>query len=178
MANFDLYFPKEIQLEGSAYENVEGDAGGCTKFGLTLDDIKEYHADLDHDGDFDCNDVKLIDRPTASKILKAIYWDYFKADQIPEQSLAEFIVDSGLNQGRILIVKYLQGIIGVDVDGHFGPNTFNDLLEHLKDDNGSDEFKELYQKRLDRYNAIVAAKPSQAKFMKGWINRLNAIKFS
>lgn len=177
MANFDLYFPKEIAAEGSAYEDVPGDSGGCTKYGLTLDDLKEYHVDLNHDGIFDCNDVKLIDRDTAYKVLKALYWDYFRADEIPEQSLAEFIVDSGLNQGRILIVKYLQSIIGVTVDGKYGPTTFNTLLAHINLDSGKDEFDALYKKRLDRYNAIVAAKPSQSKFIKGWMNRLNSIKY-
>ena len=62
MAKFDLYFPKEIALEGAAYENVPGDNGGCTKFGLTLDDLKEYKLDSDHNGIFDCNDVKNLTR--------------------------------------------------------------------------------------------------------------------
>ena len=106
-----------------------------------------------------------------------VYWDYFKADQIPDQSLAMYIVDSGLNQGRVLIVKYLQAIIGVEADGHFGPQTFATLLDHIKKDGGEDEYNALHQKRLDRYNAIVASRPDQAKFLKGWINRLNNIKY-
>lgn len=177
MANFDLYFPTEVKLEGDAYEVVPGDSGGCTRFGLTLDDVKEYHVDVDHNGLFDCNDVKALDRPIAGKILKALYWDYFKADQIPQQSLAEYIVDSGLNQGRILIVKYLQAILGVEIDGHYGPGTLAALLDHIKVDDGKEEFIELHQKRLERYNAIVASRPSQSKFIKGWINRLNAITY-
>ena len=178
MADFNLYFPLEVQLEGAQYENVAGDSGGCTKFGLTLDDVHEYHVDINHDGQFTCDDVQSLDRPTAGLILKKLYWDYFKADQIQDQSIAEFIVDSGLNQGRVLIVKYLQSIIGVECDGIYGPNTFQTLQQHLNLDSGQEEFKELYQKRLDRYNAIVANKPSQSKFISGWINRLNAIKYS
>ena len=178
MANFDLYFPKEIQLEGDKYEVVPGDTAGCTKYGLTIFDIQEYHIDLNSDGKFDCNDVKLIDRATASKILKKLYWDYFKADDIPEQSVAEFIVDGGLNQGRVLIVKYLQHLLGVTVDGHFGPVTFKILLDRIKIDSGKATFNQLYQQRFDRYKAIVANNPSQGKFMLGWTNRLNAIKYS
>ena len=177
MANFDLYFPIEIQLEGDKFEQVLGDNGGCTKFGLTLDDVKEYHIDINHDGVFDCKDVEAIDRPLGGKILKALYWDFFKADQIPEQSLASYIVDSGLNQGRVLIVKYLQAILGVDIDGHFGPQTFSTLLQHISKDGGIDEYNALHQKRLDRYNAIINSHPDQAKFLHGWMNRLNAIPF-
>lgn len=178
MANFDLYFPKEVAFEGSAYENVPGDSGGCTKFGLTLDDLKEFMLDTDHNGVFNCEDVKALSRDEAFKVLKKLYWDYFKADQIPNQSLAEYIVDSGLNQGRVLIVKYIQHIIGVDVDGHFGPKTFQYLLDRTKTDNGKTTFNALYARRLERYKAIVANNPSQNKFYKGWINRLNVIKYS
>lgn len=178
MANFELYFPKEIAFEGDKYENVPGDTGGCTKFGLTLDDLKEFHIDVDHNGLFDCNDVKLLSREHAHDVLKKLYWDYFRADEIPEQSLAEFIVDSGLNQGRVLIVKYLQNLLGVTVDGHFGPVSFNILLDRIKIDKGQGTFNELYQKRADRYRAIVTNNASQQKFFKGWMNRLNSIKYS
>jgi type VI secretion system secreted protein VgrG len=178
MADFNLYFPIEINLEGAAYEDVPGDSGGCTKYGLTLDDVKEYHVDINHDGSFDCKDVATIDRPLAGSILKALYWDYFKADQIPDQVLASYIVDSGLNQGRILIVKYLQSILGIEMDGHFGPKTLSTLIEHITMDSGKDEYDALHQKRLDRYNAIVASRPTQIKFLKGWMNRLNAIKYN
>ena len=178
MANFDLYFPKEISLEGAAYENVLGDNGGCTKYGLTLDDIKEYHIDLNSDGAFDCKDVAAIDRATAHNILKKLYWDYFKADDIPEQSVAEFIVDGGVNQGRVLIVKYLQHLLGVTVDGHYGPVTFKILLDRIKIDSGKATFNMLYQQRFERYKAIVANNSSQQKFYNGWMNRLNAIKYS
>lgn len=178
MANFDLYFPIEISEEGSKYEVVPGDTQGCTAYGLEVDDLKEYHLDTDHNGVIDCNDVKALDRPTAGKVLKKLYWDYFRADEIPEQSVAEFIVDGGLNQGRVLIVKYLQHLLGVDVDGHFGPVTFKILLDRIKIDSGKAEFNQLYQQRFDRYKQIVANNPSQNKFYQGWINRLNNIKYS
>jgi len=178
MANFDLYFPKEVAFEGSAYENVPGDTGGCTKFGLTLDDLKEFILDTDHNGVFNCEDVKAISREQAHSVLKKLYWDYFKADDIPEQSLAEFIVDSGLNQGRVLIVKYIQNLLGVEVDGHFGPKSFQFLLDRIKIDQGKATFNQLYAKRYERYKAIVANNASQNKFYAGWINRLNSIKYS
>ena len=174
MANFDLYFPKEVQFEGSAYEDDPSDSGGCTKFGITLDDIIEAHADLDHSGNFTCNDVKIMQRGDAAMILKKVYWDFFKADQINNQSIAEFIVDSGLNQGRVLIAKWVQGIVGTDADGNFGDITIKAINDHF--DQAS--FQKLYEDRLNRYNQIVSNKPSQRKFLAGWINRVNALKYS
>lgn len=177
MADFEKYFPIEINLEGASYEDVLGDSGGCTKFGLTILDLQEYHLDTDADGDIDCTDVKNLTRSQAHDVLKKLYWDYFKADQIPDQQLASYIVDSGLNQGRVLIVKYIQHIIGVDTDGHYGPNTFATLVAHITRDSGKDEFDALYADRKERYDAIVAKRPDQGKFYKGWMNRLNAIKY-
>ena len=174
MANFDLYFPKEVKLEGSAYENDPNDSGGCTKYGITLDDLTEANADLDHDGEFTCNDVKSMQDADSRVILKKIYWDFFKADSIDNQSVAEYIVDSGLNMGRILIAKWVQGIVGVDADGHPGKMTVQAINAHFD----ADEFNKLYEERIERYTNIVNKRPSQSAFMKGWVNRANAIKYS
>ena len=169
MADFNTYFPIEIGEEGAAYENVPGDNGGCTKYGLTLDDIKEYY----NDHTKTCVDVQALDRPTAGLILKKLYWDYFLADRILNDSLAEFIVDGGLNQGKRLIAKWVQGIVGVAQDGVPGPNTLSAINSH----SAGDEFHQLYNERMARYNQIVVNNPSQQKFLHGWINRINNIKF-
>lgn len=173
MANFNLYFPKEILAEGSVFEDVPGDNGHGTKWGLTLDDIHEYNIDLNHDGKIDINDVMDLTRDQAAVILKKLYWDYFLADGILNQSLAEFIVDGGLNMGRPLISKYVQYIVHTTVDGHVGAVT----LKAINFFSPSMTFSALYDMRKKRYGAIVAANPSQLKFAKGWFNRLNAITF-
>lgn len=178
MANFNLYFPIEEQEEGTAYENVPGDKGGCTKFGLTLDDLNEYHLDKEVGRELTCEDVKSLTAAEAALILKKLYWDYFKADEIDEQSVAEYIVDAGLNQGRVLIVKYLQHMLGVAIDGVYGPTTFKFLQAAILKDKGLAEYNYLYAQRLARYKSIVAANPSQQKFYNGWLNRLNNIKYS
>jgi type VI secretion system secreted protein VgrG len=173
MANFDLYFPKEIVLEGSVFEDVAGDSGGATKYGLTLDDLQEFHLDENGDGIIDVNDIKLLTRTDAGRVLKKLYWDYYYTDTILNQSVGEYVADAGLNQGRVLMTKYIQTIIGVTVDGKFGPNT----LKVLNNFNQQDFFNKFKSMRIQRYNNIVANRPSQNKFLKGWINRVNAIPF-
>jgi len=168
MSDFNLYFPLENQLEGITYEDVPGDSGGCTKYGLTLSDLKEFYKTSKT-----CVDVKNMTRQEAATVLRKLYWDYFGADHIPNDSLAQFIVDSGLNQGKILIAEYLQKIIGVKEDGLFGQQSLQALLTHSP----ADVFKGLYDMRKKRYDEIVAKNSSQEKFYKGWMNRLNAIKF-
>ena len=102
MANFDLYFPIEQKLEGVVFENDAIDVGGCTKVGLTLNDLKKYY----NNQNLSCDDVKNMTIEEAGLILKKLYWDYYRADEIPNQSLAMFLVDSRLNQGDI-ITKYI-----------------------------------------------------------------------
>lgn len=172
MAKFEPYYPQEQKLEGTVFENDPDDSGGCTKIGLTMDDLHEYRLDVDQDGDVDVDDMKKMTMEQGGMVLKKLYWDFFQADKIDNQKLAEFIVDSGLNQGRILIAKYLQSIIGVEVDGRIG----NKTISALNLMSPTQVYLNLYSLRLKRYADIVQARPSQKKFYKGWMNRLNAIK--
>lgn len=173
MANFDLYFPKILKFEGIVYENDPVDTGGCTKFGLVLQDLIDFHLDKDKDGNYDCNDVKQITKDDASVIYKKIYWDYFKADNIINQSIAEYIVDGGINQGNKTIAKYIQNILGLDKDGIVGEITLNAINSH----NQEDLYNKLKKRRIDKYNAIVSINPTQSKFIKGWLNRVKAIDY-
>ena len=60
MADFKKYFPQILDFEGRVYENVEGDAGGPTKYGIILSEWKTKGYDKNHDGKIDENDLKLI----------------------------------------------------------------------------------------------------------------------
>ena len=172
MADFNLYYPQEQNLEGTVFECDPNDSGGATKIGLTVDDLHEYRLDVNQDNHIDAEDVKQMTIAEGGLVLKKIYWDYFQADTINNQKLAEFIVDSGLNQGRVLITKYLQTILGIEVDGQIGKQTIN----AINNSNPVHTYLSLYSLRLKRYSDIVIARPSQKRYDNGWMNRLNAIK--
>jgi len=169
MAKFDQYFPRILDSEGRVYENVPGDSGGCTHYGLILDDVKSFFKKLDAT----CEDVKSLTEDDAFKMYKSLYWDKFFADEILNQSVAEYAVDGAINQGVRLISKYVQEIVGIAVDGVVGKNTVDAINAHDQ----KDLFDRLKQKRINRYNEIVANNPSQQKFLKGWMNRVNCISF-
>lgn len=169
MADFNLYFPKLMDYEGTSYENDPLDSGGCTKMGLTLDDIVEANLDLNNDNKFTCDDVKLLTLEKANFIFKKLYWNFFKADLINNQSLAELIVDGGINQGRLLTAKYAQNAANVTPDGIVGNNT----LHALNTGNQQLIFDKIFAYRKQRYFNIVAANPSQKRFLNGWLIRLN-----
>lgn len=174
MANFKIYFPIERVLEGSVFENDPDDSAGATKFGLITEDLEEYNLDVTGDGKIDWHDVQNLTIDQAALVLKKLYWDFMKADSINNQSLAMYITDGGLTQGRILIAKYVQSILGVTVDGLFGQKTIN-AINMLND--GAILYEALKAKRIERYRSIVRSRPSQQKFLDGWLYRAAAIKY-
>jgi len=174
MANFEKYLPFLIQWEGSAYENVPGDAGGPTKYGITLQDWKTYGYDKNHDGLINAEDVKLISLEDAKPLIKGEYWDVLKADDIKSQSVAEAIVDFGYNAGRSNVARKVQKILNISKpDGIFGPIT----IAKINQTDSKTLFESIKQVRTQYYLDIVNDKPSQQKFLKGWLNRVNSLGF-
>lgn len=173
MADFKKYFPTLVKWEGAAFTNTPGDAGGPTKYGVILTEWKAKGWDKDGDKDIDVNDLKLITADDAAGIAKAHYWDKLKADNINNQSIAEFLVDFAYNCGVSTAAKKIQGVLGITADGVIGPGS----LKSINEANQEQLFNNLKAKRESYYRAIVANKPSQSKFLKGWLNRNNSFHF-
>lgn len=172
MAKFENFVDKLLVLEGG-FAILKNDKGGATKYGVTLQTWKEFGHDKDGDGDIDVEDIKLLTVEDAKNIAKKIFWDYFKADQIKNQTIAEFICDWGYNSGRTTIAKKVQTLLGLKADGIFGPMTLNRI-------NTLDQgqlFNLLKLSRLDFVRKIVERDPTQERFYKGWVNRIQKFFF-
>lgn len=172
MANIDKLVPLILKWEGSRYTNDPDDPGGPTKYGVTLKTWKAKGRDKDGDGDIDATDVKLLDPEDFKHILRVGYWDLWNADKIKSQSLANILVDWVYNSGMHGI-KIPQRLLGVTADGEVGPKT----IEALNAQHPETFFGMLWEAREQFYKNIVANKPSQKKWLKGWMNRLNDFKF-
>lgn len=173
MADFKKYFPTLVKWEGSSFENVKHDAGGATKYGVIISVWKAKGWDKDGDKDIDEEDLKLITADDAMTIAKKHYWDKLKADYIGNQSVAEFIVDFAYNCGVGTSAKKVQEALGIPVDGVVG----NVTLSAINRANQEQLFNKLKEKRRNLYLAIVARKPTQIKFLRGWLRRNNSFKF-
>lgn len=160
-----------LQREGETYQELPGDKGGPTKDGITLATWQSIGYDKNHDGHIDKEDVKLIDRKDYEKVLRKI-WDTWQADKIKSQSIANLLVDWVYTSGRWGIV-IPQRLLGVEQDGKVGPKTLADLNQLQ----ARQLFDRLWNARLAFFNGIVQKNPSQIKWLKGWKNRLNMIKF-
>jgi len=74
------------------------DHAGATKMGLTIGLMKALGLDLDHDGDVDAGDVKLVDRAVVLRVFRGQFWNQIGADDLPA-GIDLIACDFGYNAG-------------------------------------------------------------------------------
>lgn len=188
MANIDKLIPFILKWEGG-FVNDPTDRGGATNKGVTLATYEAY-----------CK-RKGYPRPTVERlkkipdahwreIVKTMFWDKWKADDIHSQKVANILVDWVWGSG-IHGIKKPQALLGVKVDGIVGDKT----LSAVNFADPEELFDAIYQERVKFLNAIVSnsvaayekkigrkatdaelLKYTQKRFIKGWLNRLQDIK--
>lgn len=189
MANVEKLVPFIIQFEAgidpagltgaqlfekarkTGYANDPDDLGGATMVGVTIATYTEY-----------CR-RKGYPRPTVERlrsmtydqwldILKTMFWDQWKADEIANQSVAEILVDWVWASGKYGIT-IPQKVLGVTVDGVVGPKT----LAAVNAQNQAQLFARIVAERKAYIDRICASRPVNNKYKRGWLRRLNALTF-
>ncbi len=172
MAKIELLAPFILSFEGG-FVNDPADPGGATNRGVTLATWKSTGYDKDGDGDIDVADLKLITAEDAvRRVMKPHYWDRWQADRIRSQSIANIVVDWVWASGRPGITE-VQKILGVKADGIAGAKT----LEALNGHDPRSLFERIKQARILFIEGLVKRRPSLGKFRKGWLRRLDSIRF-
>lgn len=155
MANFSEAIAKTITKEGGdKYTEIENDAGGATKFGIS----KRSYPHLD---------IRNITEQQAHEIYKRDYWDRVSGDQINSQIVAETVLDAIVHMGVKTASRMVQLAINVAPDGVIGPKTIAKL-------NATDAntFKAIFTLAvIARYARICNQDRTQTKFLLGWLNR-------
>lgn len=147
------------------------DLGGQTMVGVTMATDEEY-----------CR-RKGYPKPTTGRlmdlsyndwksILKMLYWDRWNADEIRSQSIAEIVCDFVWASG-VHGIKVPQDLVGVIPDGIVGPKT----LAAVNSRNPRELFDQIKIARFDFIEDICRKHPANNKFKRGWMNRINDIKF-
>ena len=94
MANVSKLVPFILKWEGG-FVNDPDDLGGATNKGITLSAYETYCYRKGYPKPtVEC--LKNISDATWMDILKTLYWDKWKADQIVNQSVANILVDLSL----------------------------------------------------------------------------------
>lgn len=170
MADPKKLIPFILKWEGG-FVNDPDDLGGATNKGITIGTFGEYRKRKGLPSPT-VQDIKSLSDKDWYEIFKTLYWDRWKADEIKSQSVADILVDWVWASG-VHGIKRPQRILGVSSDGIVGSKTIAAL-------NAADPKKLFDAIKADRakfIDEICRARPKNEKYRKGWMNRINAIKY-
>ena len=188
MADIKNFIPFFLKKEGG-FTNDPTDRGGATNKGVTIATYEAYCkkkglprpsvADLKHISDAHWYDI-----------IKTMFWDKWRADDIHSQKVANILVDWALASG-IHGIKKPQALLGVVADGIVG----NKTLSAVNFADPDQLFEAIFKERVKFINGVVSRsvaayekkigrkatekellKYTQKRFLSGCMNRLNDIK--
>ena len=145
------------QMKKVGYVNDPADSGGETKFGVAQNANPNIK-------------VRTMNYDAAKKIYETNYWKISGCDKLA-LSVAIFHFDTAVNCGVGRAIKFLQTALGVTVDGKLGKETYDAISEIDQDL----LLQKLFKLRTQYYKDIVSSKPSQEKFLKGWMARVQDV---
>lgn len=140
------------------YVNDPDDAGGETKYGVA----KNANRDLN---------ITKLTWEQAKAVYYRRYWLEARCDQLPAR-VAVLHFDGAVNHGVKRANIFLQKALVVSPDGAIGPAT----LLKARMANPFTVDAEICRLREQFYRDIVASRPSQAKFLNGWLTRINEMR--
>lgn len=146
------------------FSNDTNDSGGPTMKGITLE---EYSRWLQRP--ISIEELKKIPEDHVQRIYFQWYWTPMGLNHVINSDVACAIFDQGVNRGVRTTILAVQKIVGVKADGHIGPITIN-AINSFKD-GPAKLIEEISAQAEGAYKQIVARKPSQIVFLKGWLNR-------
>ncbi len=149
---FEDYIPVILALEGG-YTDDPFDRGGETNFGIA----KTFYPQ---------EDIKNMTKERAIAIYKKDYWEAMGVEKLPEH-LQLIVFDCGVNCGRKTAISLLQDVAGVLRDGIIGRVTVGASREI--------SVATYAKRRILYYKRIVKNNPTQAKFLKGWLKRVEIV---
>lgn len=188
MADIKNLIPFILKWEGG-FANDPTDRGGATNKGVT---IATYEAYCKKKGlpRPSVADLKHISDAYWRDIIKTMFWDKWRADDIHSQKIANILVDWVWASG-IHGIKKPQALLGVVQDGIVGDKT----LSAVNFADPDQLFEAIFKERVKFINGIVSRsvvayekkigrkatekellKYTQKRFLSGWMNRLNDIK--
>lgn len=163
---FDAALKFVLRWEGGFVDHPN-DPGGRTNKGVTQ---KVYDGWRSRQGQ-PLRDVKLIEDSEVDSIYASDYWLPPRCDLLATPlELVQF--DTAVNMGVGRAVRFLQGSVGCAVDGDFGPGTERAVAQC---DAGT-VVGAYCDRREAFYRDLAQNNPKLAVFLKGWLNRLNALR--
>ncbi len=173
----------EKDRDPNGITNIKADHGGATRNGVCIEFLKDLPkeiADLNHDGKVDVKDIWLCTPDVAKRIFKYAMWDNGKSYCCPpmtSMAFYDFAVNSGPGRATQKVQQAMDdlwpGTFG-KYDMSLGPKTRAALAKHSSPADDEKLAYALCDRREKFFRSI--AKGNQVIFLKGWLNRLNALR--
>ncbi len=184
----------ELEIHEGGYVNDPVDKGGETFRGIA----RNFHGDWtgwqkidrvhrEYPDDFVARieaDQELYD--LAREFFREKFWKTVRGDEIQNQHVANKVFDTAVNQGVATSSRYLQESLNllnrngsnfpdIAVDGRIGPETLEALGKFVTLEDGRPDYllKLLNLMQGCRYLEIMRKDPSQERFARGWLNRVD-----
>jgi len=162
--NFENALGHVLVHEGG-YVDHPKDPGGATNRGVTLETFRRFYGE-----NMGKEDLKAITDEQLQHIYKTGYWDKCHCDDLPN-GMDYVVFDQAVNSGPGRSAKWLQGAIGVPVDGGIGPQTLAAV-------NGCSPNRAVEDMCHERLGFMKRIKNGElwAVFGKGWQKRVDGVR--
>jgi lysozyme family protein len=153
------------RFEGSAATNDPDDRGGVTRFGITLNTLKQVRPEAS------AGDVWALSRDEALSIYLDLYVFRPGFHQITDWRLRLACVDAAIHSGPRRAQEWLQAAVGAQVDGIAGRDTYAKVAS-------ADPVRareRVLAARLRHLGNLITRDVRQAKFAKGWLARVGTV---
>ena len=148
----------KAQKRKTGYVNDPDDTGSETKFGIA----KTSNPGVN---------IQKMSWAMAKTIYQIKYWNIGKCDKLPP-TLAFAHFDACVNHGPKKAIQLLQRAVGVVDDGDLGPAT----LKAVTSKPVKEVLVSMLNERRKFFNDIVKKNPTQQKFLRGWLNRVDDVE--
>ena len=159
--NFEISLAFVLKSEGG-YSNHSKDPGGMTNLGVTKAVWEEWTGHP-----VDEKAMRGLTPAVVAPMYKRRYWDRVNGDGLPS-GVDYCCFDAAVNSGAGRSIKWLQGVVGVDVDGALGPKT----LAAVNAFNPEELIKDYSKRRL----SFLMDLPTWQTFGKGWTKRVTEVE--
>lgn len=145
---------------------LSGDGGGYTCAGVTL---STYRTFINASATY--QELGGMTPAEWEKVLRNGFWSRWQADYLPDQSVANMLVDWVWHSG-VYGIKLPQKVLGVEIDGIVGQKTMTAIFNS----NQQQLFTDLKHERL-AYIDRLCQHETNKKFKNGWINRVESLTY-
>lgn len=165
------FFPAALEYtfknEGG-FSNVKEDKGGPTKYGITIGTLTRWRGKAQT-----ADAVRNLTKAEAEKIYRAWYWTPINLSSIEDKNVAIALFDRAVLNGLEGVSTHVENVLG---EPHDPSHNFNKCIEKINQTNPVAFVMRLADQCEIAHRARAAKDPTQKRFLKGWLNRVNRMR--